>query len=179
MAARKRKDTFEDVQWTVKPSRNYFFVNKKLVRVIVKNRGQNIVIFYNVTDCKNQTMLLSDFKKHGKRAYSVQDTGKLLNKTGRHLRWYVKHGIIDPPTGALPDGERRYQVRAYYSEDDVFSIREAISKVHQGRPRKDGRVTNNSVLTEQELRARMGDALVLYTRTKNGDFIPVWAEEAY
>ena len=57
MATRKRKDTFEDVQWTVKPSRNYFFVNKKLVRVIVKNRGQNIVVFYNVTDSKNQTML--------------------------------------------------------------------------------------------------------------------------
>jgi len=34
-------------------------------------------------------------------------------------------------------------------------------------------------LTEQELRAKMGDALMLYTRTKDGEFVPVWSEQTY
>jgi hypothetical protein len=34
-------------------------------------------------------------------------------------------------------------------------------------------------LTEQELRGKMGDALMLYAKTKDGRFIPVWQEDTY
>jgi hypothetical protein len=123
-------------------------------------------------------MLYSDFKKHKKRAYTVHNTARLLNRTATQLRRHVDSGNIKPPVGILPNGERSFKRKSYYSEEDVFSIREFLSGVHTGRPRKDGKISNK-VLTEQELRARMGDALILYTRTKDGDFIPVWAEETY
>lgn len=178
MAARKGKNSNEEVQRTVKPSAKLFFINKDLVRVLASNRGQNIIYLFNLTKDKEQSMLLSDFKKHRKRAYTVIDSCRLLNKSPSQVRAYIRSGFINPPTGILADGERSYTRKSYYSEDDIFEIRSALSTIHIGRPRKDGKVSN-SMLTEQDLRARMGDALVLYTRTKEGDFVPVWAEETY
>lgn len=163
----------------VTPSKTIFFINDKLVRVITSNRGENIIYLYNINDEKNQSMLYSDFKKHRKRAYTVISTAKLLNRGPAQIYRYINDGIIKPPTGALPNGERMFRKLSYYSEDDIFEIREAISKIHRGRPRKDGLIVNNNVLTEQELRAKMGDALILYTRTEDGRFIPVWQETTY
>ena len=178
MAARNRAKSNEEIQRTVKPSAKIFFINKDLVRVLTSNRGQNIIYLFNLTQDKEQTMLLSDFKKHRKRAYTVIDTCRLLNKSPNQMRVHIRNGFIVAPVGILPGGERSYTKKSYYSEDDIFAIREALSTIHIGRPRKDGKISN-SMLTEQDLRARMGDALVLYTRTKDGSFIPVWAEETY
>ena len=162
----------------VKPSNTIFFVNDTLFRYVSSNRGQNIVYLYNIVEGKSQTMLLSDFKKHRKRAYTVINTARLLNRGPAQMYRYINEGLIDPPVGAQLGGERSFTKLSYYSEDDVFKIREAISTIHRGRPRADGKISN-SVLTEQELRAKMGDALMLYTRTKDGEFIPVWSEQTY
>ncbi len=178
MATSSGKKSSQQSQRIIKPSAKIFFINNKLVRFISANRGSNIVYLYNITDQKEQTMLYSDFKKHKKRAYTVIDTARLLNRSGNQLRTYITDGSIRPPLGILPNGERSYTRKSYYSEDYIFEIREYLCTIHQGRPRKDGKISNN-MLTENELRARMGDALILYTRTKNGDFIPVWAEETY
>ena len=124
-------------------------------------------------------MLLSDFKKHRKRAYTFSNTARLLNRSNMQLYRYIHRGLINPPMGILPGGERKFTKKSYYSEDDVFEIRRVMSSLHRGRPRKDGKTTNNHVLTEQELRAKMGDALMLYTKTKDGRFVPVWSEETY
>jgi hypothetical protein len=178
MARTYRKRHDKEVERQIKPSAKIFFINNKLVRFLSVNRGSNIVYLYNITDQKEQTMLYSDFKKHRKRAYTVIDTARLLNRSANQIRMHISDGNIKPPTGILPGGERSHTRKSYYSEDEIFEIREFLCTVHIGRPRKDGRVSNN-VLTEQELRAKMGDALILYTRTKDGDFIPVWAEETY
>lgn len=178
MATSNRKSSSQQSQRTIKPSAKIFFINNKLVRFISANRGSNIAYIYNITDQKEQTMLYSDFKKHRKRAYTVIDTARLLNRSSNQLRMHIKAGNIKPPMGILPGGERSHTRKSYYSEDDIFEIRNFLCTVHIGRPRNDGKISN-SMLTEQELRAKMGDALVLYTRTKDGDFIPVWAEETY
>lgn len=178
MAEQKRKGSPETGERQVKPSNTIFFVNDKLYRYITSNRGQNIVYLFNIVEGKSQTMLLSDFKKHKKRAYTVVSTARLLNRGPAQIYRYINDGLIDPPIGAQLGGERSFTKLSYYSEDDIFKIREVISTIHRGRPRKDGRVSN-SVLTEQELRAKMGDALMLYTRTKDGEFIPVWSEQTY
>jgi len=178
MVTQTRDKLGQEVQRIVKPSAKIFFINNDLVRVLSANRGQNIIYVFNLTKNKEQSMLLSDFKKHRKRAYTVIDSCRLLNKSPSQIRLHIRNGFINPPKGILADGERSYTRKSYYSEDDIFAIRNALSTIHTGRPRKDGKISN-SMLTEQELRARMGDALVLYTRTKDGDFIPVWAEETY
>jgi len=179
MVAQDRDKAAKDIQRPVKPSNTIFFLNNKLVRVISANRASNIIYFYNITDQKEQTMLFSDFKKHRKRAYTTIDAGRILNRSREALKLYWKSGLIKPPLGTLANGERSFKRKSYYSEDDIFEIHKVMQGIHKGRPRKDGRIVNNSMLTEKELRAKMGEELVLYTKTKDGRFIPVWEEQTY
>lgn len=177
-AARKRKIK-EDRLALVRANKTIFFINEKLVRVVRISKAENFIEYYNIIDGKNQVMLYSDFKKHRKRAYTVIDTARLLNKHPVNLRNHVYSGRIPKPTGANLNGELQFTKKSYYSEDQIFEIRSILSKVHRGRPRRDGGITNNSVPSEAELRSIMGDAIMLYTKTQDGQFIPVWAEETW
>lgn len=179
MAGDNREESSEYGERQVKPAAKIFFLENDLVKVVASNRGANIVYLYNITKGVEQTMLRSDFRKHRKRAYVVKDAARLLNIHAQRLHRYMWAGLIDPPVGATLGGKREFHIKSYYSEDYIFKIREVMTTIPRGRPRKDGKAVNNSVLTEQELRAKMGDALILYTRTKDGRFVPVWAEETY
>jgi hypothetical protein len=178
MAGTEGKGNTEKVERQIKASNTLFFIDGRLVRFINKNKGMNIVYLFDTFEQKEKTMLLSDFKKHKKRAYTFMNTARLLNRGPAQIYRYIDQGLIPPPVGAQPGGKRMFTKKSYYSEDQIFEIREAMSTIHRGRPRNDGKISN-SVLTEQELRARMGDALMLYTRTKDGEYIPVWSEQTY
>jgi hypothetical protein len=163
----------------IKPSERVFFINDDLIRVIHINRPSNIVKLLNLTQGKDQSMLYSDFKKHRKRAYSVVNSAKILNRSRIALQKYYLNGLIPKPIGAKLNGEREFRVMSYYSEDTLFEIREIMTTIHHGRPRTDGNITPSNVPTEQELRSRMGDAIMLYTKTSDGRFIPTWQEETW
>lgn len=179
MARVNRENSNEQGERQIKPSKTIFFINNQLCKYVTSNRGANIVYLYNINEDKQQSMLLSDFKKHRKRAYLVKDVARLLNIHSQALYRYIWSGLIDPPVGGNIGGKREFRKRSYYSEDYIFVIRDAMSTISRGRPRKDGVTVNKSLLTEQELRAKMGDALVLYTRTEDGRYIPTWKETAY
>jgi hypothetical protein len=159
----------------VKPQRKVFFINDDLVRVIHINRAQNFIKFYNISQDKDQTMLYTDFIKHRKRAYMKRDVARLLDRSLVQLNRYIYDDMIERPTGSAPGGVRAWHHKSYYSEDYIFKIREMMSNIHRGRPRKDG-LTSNNVISEQELRIRMGDAMMLYTKNSDGEMVPVWSE---
>jgi hypothetical protein len=167
-------------QHSIEASRTIFFLNKNLVRVVHSNRASNIVYLYNYAQDKDQSMLLSDFRKHRKRAFTIGNTIKIFRKSRIQFERLIKAQLIPPPTGATLNGERKWQKMSYYSEDDLFNIREGMCNIHVGRPRKDGQITiGKNVPTEKDLRSLIGDAIMLYTQTKDGEFIPVWAEETW
>jgi hypothetical protein len=163
----------------IKPCKRLFFINNDLVRLLHSNKAANIVKFYNMSQGKEQNMLYSDFKKHRKRAYTVANTARLLNRSRVQFARYIASGLIPTPISDNINGERGLQIKAYYSEDHIFEIREIMSTIHFGRPRNDGLVTSKNVPTEQELRSKMGDAIMLYTKTADGRFIPVWQENTW
>jgi hypothetical protein len=88
----------------------------------------------------------------------------------------IKSGEIPAPTGAQKGGDRKWQVRSYYSESQVRDIRDILASKNIGRPRKDGLINNNTTPTVQELTRRMGDGILTYTRTEDGRFVPIWSE---
>ena len=164
----------------VKPSNVIFFLNNELVKLIHSNKANNICILYNYITDKEQSMLYSDFKKHRKKAYTVKNTLMIFRRSRVHLERLITKGIVMPPTGATVGGKRQWRSMSYYSEDDLFKIRDGLASIHSGRPRKDGKVTpRKDVLTERELRSLIGEAIMLYTKNKDGEFIPVWAEETW
>ena len=159
-----------------KPCGKVWFLNGDIVRVYHRDRSSGIITLYNVTKDCLQTVLVDEWFRKRVNAYSVRDTAALINRHPKYIADLVKRGILPPPKGASKDGKRGLRIRAYYSEDDVYELREIFGERRWGAPRKDGLKTNNHTPTEQELRRRMGVGILQYTRTEEGKFLPIWGE---
>lgn len=159
-----------------RPRRKVWFLNGDLVRVEHTSRAAGIVTLYNLTQDRRETTAVIEFKKKRKRAFTVKETAQLLNCHRKHIPRLVKRGIIPDPVGELPNGERAFHHLSYYSEDVIMEARKAMSQIHHGAARKDGLITNNKTPTEQELRYAMGDGILLYTKTEDGRFVPIFNE---
>ena len=178
MVASKRKAQSEiyNSKPIVKGSQKIWFFNNDLVRLHHSSRSNGIVSFYNINKERMETCLRSDFRKNRQRAYTVAETAQLVNRHRKYLPRLIKQGTIPAPIGSSKDGKTGFQIRAYYSESHVREIRDILATIHIGQPRKDGLITNNMTPTNQELTRRMGDGILVYTKTEDGRFIPVWEE---
>jgi len=130
----------------------------------------------NINTGNIESCLVGDFKKNRLRAYTVNETAKLVNRHRKYMPQLMERGTIPLPTGSSLNKERGWQIRAYYSELQVHEIRDILATYSIGRPRKDGLINNDITPTRQELTRRMGDGILTYTRTEDGRFIPVWSE---
>jgi hypothetical protein len=157
-------------------NKKIWFLNGDLVRVHHSSRSTGMVSFYNINKDRLETCLRSDFRRNRQRAYTVTETAVLVNRHRKYMPSLTRRGVIPYPIGASLDGKTGWQIRSYYSEDTVREIRQILSTIHIGQPRKDKLVTNNITPTVQEISRRMGDGILTYTRTEDGRYIPVWAE---
>lgn len=157
-------------------NKKVWFLNGDLVRVHHLNRSNGIMSVYNITKDRIESCLINDFKTKRERAYTVGETADLVNRHKKYMPSLMKRGIIPFPTGSQKGGATGWQVRSYYSESQVWAIRDILATYHIGRPRKDKLITNDITPSPQELTRRMGDGILTYTRTEDGRFIPVWSE---
>ena len=157
-------------------NKKVWFLNGDLVRVHHLNKSNGIMSVYNIMHDRIESCLISDFKKNRQRAYTVGQTAELVNRHKKYMPDLVKKGVIPQPMGSQKGGERGWQVRSYYSEVQVRELRDILASYHHGRPRKDGLITNDVTPTKQELTRRMGDGILVYTKTDDGRFVPIWSE---
>ena len=178
MAFKTRKLESKDYnsQPVIKGNKRIWFLNGDLVRLYHSSRSTGLVTVYNITKDRLETCFRNDFRKNRQRAYTVAETSRLVNRHRKYFPLLIKRGVVPPPTGAKINGERGWQIRAYYSESQVKEIRDILASIHMGRPRKDNLITNNMTPTSQELTRRTGDGILVYTKTEDGRFIPVWGE---
>ena len=169
-----------DNQYNEKPiipgNKRVWFLNGDLVRVYHTSRSTGVVSLYNINKDRIESCFKADFLKNREKAYTISETAALVNRHRKYMPSLIKRGVIPPPVGAQLGGERKWQVRAYYSESMVKEIRDILATIHIGQPRRDGLITNNMTPNRQELTRRMGDGILTYTRTEDGRFIPVWNE---
>ena len=157
-------------------SKTVWFLNGDLVKVHHLNRSNGIMSVYNINQGRIESCLIADFKKNRDKAYTVNETAQLVNRHRKYIPTLIKQGVIPAPTGASLNKERGWQIRSYYSQTQVYEIRDILATYNIGRPRKDGLINNDITPTRQELTRRMGDGILTYTRTADGEFIPVWSE---
>ncbi len=172
--------TIAEIGYNSKPvipgSKKVWFLNGDLVRVHHLNKSNGIMSVYNINKDQIESCLISDFKKNRERAYTVGETADLVNRHKKYMPQLMKRGVIPNPTGSQKGGATGWQVRSYYSESQVYEIRDILATYHIGRPRNDKLITNDITPTRQELTRRLGDGILTYTRTEDGRFIPVWSE---
>jgi hypothetical protein len=157
-------------------NKKVWFLNGDLVRVHHLNRANGIMSVYNIVQDRIESCLVGDFKKNRERAYTVGEAADLVNRHKKYMPQLMKRGVIPGPTGSQKGGATGWQVRSYYSESQVREIRDILASYSMGRPRADRLITNNITPSPQELTRRLGDGILTYTRTPNGDFIPIWSE---
>jgi hypothetical protein len=157
-------------------SKKVWFLNGDLVRKYHISKSNGILSVYNITKDRLESCFVADFKKNRERAYTVKETAELVSRHRKYLPRLMQSGKIPYPVGASKDGKTGFQIRSYYSESTVHEIRDILASFHAGRPRRDGLITNDTTPTKQELTRRMGDGILTYTRTVNGEFIPNWIE---
>ena len=160
----------------IKGNKKIWFLNGDLVRLHHSSRSTGMVTVYNINKDRLETCLRSDFRRNRKKAYTVAETAKLVNRHRKYMPKLMKTGMIPKPIGARLNGQRGWQIRSYYSEDHVREICSILATIHIGQPRKDKLITNNMTPTSQELTRRMGEGILTYTKTEDGRYIPVWSE---
>jgi hypothetical protein len=161
----------------VPPMKDIFFLNDKIMRKHHTYRSEGIVTVYDIWEDKLVTLLLDEFVRNKKGAYSVSSTGKLVNRNPKYVADLVKKGELPEPIVAMKDGKRGFRKRSYFSEDTVYEIRDYFSSKgwgSGGRTRHPDLKTNNRTPTVAEMQRRMGKSMVSYTRTEEGKYLPVW-----
>lgn len=179
MAASNGKGTIygDNFSPIMRPSKSkVWFLNGDLVKIIHRSTAEDIVTLYNMNTGVTHTTSFMAFKKKRRRAFTIMETAKLLNYHRKSIPRLIKGGYLPEARGEKIGGKREFHYLSYYSEDDILEARRLLSQTHHGQPRKDGLVTNNKVPSEQELKAAMGDGIMLYTRLPDGTFMPIFDE---
>lgn len=160
----------------------YFFVKVEddlhLHRVLHVNRSQDLVTAWDYIDGKRKMYGWSDVRRTMQNAFTIKDTAEILGVHKMTVDTYIREGRVKMPQ-RIYDLSTRKPGKYFLSEDEVLDMHSAMSETHQGRPRKDGLVTNNNVPNRAEVRTLVRAGDVLYTKDENGEFVPIWKEQIW
>jgi len=179
MDVKKRDEALSrEEPWRVAPYKGrMFFINNKLHRRVKIDRTSRLVFAYEYESGKLKTYTYQDFKKFRQRAFLISQAGKILRRHGNAIRYAIYDKEIPSEVTRV---FRKNGVGVYYlSEDQIFELRDYFASKHRGRPRKDGIKISQNVPTVEELEVFFGRRQLLYTRTKDGEFVPVWRSENF
>lgn len=176
----QKRDSYlsQEEPWRIAPYKGkMFFINKKLHRRVKINKSMRIVSAYDYEAGKLVTIAYSDFKRFRQRAFLISEAAKILRRHPNAIRYAIYDNSIP---SEVPRVFRKNGVGIYYlSEDHIFELRDYFASKHRGRPRKDGVIVSQNVPSVEELEVFFGRRELLYTRTKDGKFVPVWRSENF
>jgi len=174
--AKTKTTVQEDIQRLKRSKSKLFFLNNELHRLIQADRTNNICRAYNYIQKEELTYLFTEYKRLKKPAYTISIVAKMFNRHPARIRAAINEGSIKKPfiLDKLTNGIY------YFSEKDIYEIREYFATVHIGRPRNDGATTaGKDIPTKRELQDILEGKEMLYIKTKDGNFVPVWKAEEF
>jgi hypothetical protein len=134
---------------SMKPLRgDYYLHQDRIYRVVLASKGTDEIVLEDIQDNSRWEVRYAVFKYAYERVWKVGDVSKFLGRSPRSIYRYESAGLIDNPKRYNGKGDR--QIR-FYTKKDVLDIHSMISAIHQGRPRKDGKVVNNSLVDRASL----------------------------
>lgn len=158
-----------------------FFINGHFHEVVNMNRSAGVMRAYNFQENKIATYSIADYKKFRQQAYTIGNVSKLVGRDITAIWKAIDRGDVSRPY-MLPikedAGKGKFAVGRsgvyYFSEDNIYEIRDYFANVHKGRPRADGQITSYKVPTVEELDALLGKREMIYVKNKDGSFVPIW-----
>ena len=160
MARAKRQRTRKKLQ--------YFFLNGKVHKVIKSSRAKDELIAWCYPDGKRVLYPYTLVEKNMENAYSLKDAGEILNRHKVTLEEYILAGKIKEPQKVYPIGNPESKwFKFMFSESDILDIHQFILDAGYIR----------DLPSRAELKAILKHNLILYTKTTDGSFVPVWKAE--
>lgn len=167
----------------VKPKRRkssktlrYFFLNDELHKTLNVYRPDDMLVAWNYPQRKRVAYVLSDCKLHMQRAYGINDVAKIFNRQRKSIFRYIYNGNIPAPAKSYPLHESTKEGKYFFSERDIFGLHDYLLTVSRGRPRKDGQRVATDAPSRRELEAMLRNENILYVKTSDGEFSPVWKQ---
>jgi hypothetical protein len=167
---------FSNGQLVKKNNNLIFFLNGELHRVVRTNASGNVCHAFNYHQNKVVKYTYYDYKKFRKPAFRISEVSKILRRHEDRIRIAIWNLDVSKPY--MVEYKNRSGVY-YFSEENIYELRDYFANVHRGRPRNDGIVVSKNVPTISEIDAVLGKKPMLYMRTKEGNFVPVWSAEEY
>ncbi len=153
-----------------------FFLNGDLHRIVKTNAAANVCHAFNYQKSEVVKYTYSDYKKFKKPAYKIGEVSKILRRHKERIRIAFNEGHVKKPYLVKYNGRTGVY---YFSEEDIYELRDYFASVHRGRPRFDGIVVSKNVPSISELDSLFGKTPTLYIRTEEGNFVPIWKAEEY
>ena len=146
----------------------YFFLNGKVHKVLRLSRAKDEVVAWSYVDKKRVMYSYAQVDKNMERAYTVLEAGKLLGRHRVTIEEYILQGKIKQPQKVYPiSNPDSTWFKFMLSESDILDIHQFI--LDQGYLR--------DLPSRTELKALLKHNMILYTKTVDGSFVPVWKAE--
>lgn len=128
----------------------YYWVGGDLVRVNLVSPAHDLIEFYNFSQGCKVRASYNGSKLVALPALRIGDVANMMGRKPDTIRKWERKGWIPEPS-KFNVSLRGKKILRFYTPKDVEAIRDLISSVHRGRPRKDKRVTS-SLISEGNLK---------------------------
>jgi hypothetical protein len=147
----------------------YFFLNDKIHKVLSASRSKDEIIAWCYPDKKRVLYPYSQVKKYMGQAYTLVQVASMLNRHRVTVQDYILDEKIISPQKIYPIGRPDSVNWSQYmfSEEDILDLHQHI--LDSGH--------SSEIPSKSELLAILKNNLILYTKTEDGKFIPVWKAE--
>jgi len=146
----------------------YFFLNGKVHKVLRLSRAKDEVVAWCYLDKKRVMYSYSQVDKNMEKAYTVAEVGKILGRHKVTIEEYILQGKVKQPQKVYPISNPESTWSKYMlNEANILDIHEFI--IDAGHIR--------DLPSRSELQALLKHNLIMYTKTEDGKFVPVWKAE--
>ena len=150
-------------------SLRYFFLNDKIHKVLKSSRSKDEMIAWCYPDKKRVMYSYSQVKKNMETAYTVVEVASMLNKHRVTIQEYILDEKVATPQKIYPIGQPDSENWSQYmfNQKNILDIHQHI--LDSGHSKE--------IPSKAELQALLKNNLILYTKTEEGKFVPVWKAE--
>jgi len=152
----------------------YFYLNNRLHKVLRRSRAEDLLVAWDYQEGKRVAYSLTDVNKNKQHAYPMSQVVKIIGKHEDTIKLQMYKGNLKYPQQAYSLNGNKTPGKYFWSEDDIRDMHNFFKTVHRGRPRKDGRITPGDMPSRAEIEATMRQENILYVKSEDGTFVPVW-----
>ena len=147
----------------------YFFLNDKIHKVLKASRSKDEMVAWCYPDKKRVMYSYSQVKKNMETAYTVVEVASMLNKHRVTIQEYILNEKVATPQKIYPIGQPDSENWSQYmfNQKNILDIHQHI--LDSGHSKE--------IPSKAEVQALLKNNLVLYTKTEDGKFVPVWKAE--